>query len=75
LGFGVLASSLKTQKTRQNPACRSLLERLAGARLVYAQPVMSRLVSFEYLNRQLVWQELSELLLFLLPLLDLVRTQ
>lgn len=46
-----------------------------GARLVYAQPIMSRVISFEYLNRQLVWQEVSELLLFLLPLMDIVRTR
>lgn len=38
---------------------RSLLERLLGARLVYKEPNMSRVISFEYLNRQLVWQELS----------------
>ena len=49
---------------------RSLLERLLGARLVYKQATMSRSINFEYLNRQLVWQEMSELLLFLLPLLN-----
>ena len=50
--------------------CRSLLERILRMRLVYAQPAMTRALSFEYLNRQLVWHELSELLLFLLPLLN-----
>lgn len=49
---------------------RSLLERVLRARPVYAQPSAARAISFEYLNRQLVWTELSELLLFLLPLLD-----
>eukprot|EP00775_Hariotina_reticulata_P013226 gene13226-13357_t len=39
---------------------RTLVERVIGARLVYKQANMSRLISFEYLNRQLVWQELSE---------------
>lgn len=34
---------------------------------------MSRMISFEYLNRQLVWQELSEFLLFLLPLINVPR--
>lgn len=34
---------------------------------------MSRLVSFEYLNRQLVWQELSEFMLFLLPLINVAK--
>mmetsp|Transcript_15016 Transcript_15016/g.32525 ORF Transcript_15016/g.32525 Transcript_15016/m.32525 type:complete len:392 (-) Transcript_15016:542-1717(-) len=52
---------------------RSLLERLVGARLVYQQPHMTRVISFEYLNRQLVWQELSEVLLFVLPLLDVTK--
>jgi peroxin-2 len=49
------------------------VERLIGARLVYRQPSMSRLVSFEYLNRQLVWQELSEFMLFLLPLINVSK--
>eukprot|EP00873_Tetraselmis_striata_P019233 jgi/Tetstr1/439497/TSEL_027927.t2 len=49
---------------------RSMLERLLRARLVYTQASMQRAISFEYLSRQLVWQELSELLLNVLPLLD-----
>lgn len=51
-------------------ARRSLLERLLRARPVYARPSAARAISFEYLNRQLVWSELSELLLFVLPLVD-----
>ncbi|KAF6263305.1 Pex12 amino terminal region-domain-containing protein [Scenedesmus sp. NREL 46B-D3] len=54
---------------------RTLTERLLGARLVYKQPNMSRLISFEYLNRQLVWQELSEFLLFLLPLINVAKVK
>lgn len=53
--------------------CRSLVERLISARLVYKRASMPRALSFEYLNRQLVWHELSELLLFLLPLVDVSR--
>jgi hypothetical protein len=34
---------------------------------------MPRALNFEYLNRQLVWHELSELLLFLLPLVNVTR--
>eukprot|EP00798_Chlamydomonas_sp_ICE-L_P026101 gene26101-11815_t len=34
---------------------------------------MSRVISFEYLNRQLVWQELSEFLLFMLPLISIAK--
>ncbi len=40
--------------------CRSLLERLLRARLVYQQPSAARAISFEYLNRQLVWSELRQ---------------
>ncbi|CAI9099453.1 OLC1v1036279C2 [Oldenlandia corymbosa var. corymbosa] len=47
---------------------RSLIERFLQARLVYGSPHMNRAVSFEYMNRQLVWNEFSEMLLLLLPL-------
>ena len=36
---------------------------------VYSQPVMTRTISWEVLNRELVWHEVSELLLLVLPLL------
>ena len=42
-------------------------------RLVYQRVNMARAISFEYLNRQLVWHELSEVLLFLLPLINVGR--
>uniref|UniRef100_A0A7N0VBT5 RING-type E3 ubiquitin transferase (cysteine targeting) n=1 Tax=Kalanchoe fedtschenkoi TaxID=63787 RepID=A0A7N0VBT5_KALFE len=49
---------------------RNLVERVLKARLVYERPNMNRAVSFEYMNRQLVWNEFSEMLLLLLPLLN-----
>ncbi|KAK0598415.1 hypothetical protein LWI29_034428 [Acer saccharum] len=49
---------------------RNLIERALRARLVYDSPNMNRAVSFEYMNRQLVWNEFSEMLLLLLPLLN-----
>lgn len=49
---------------------RTLIERALKARLVYGNPNMNRAVSFEYMNRQLVWNEFSEMLLLLLPLLN-----
>ncbi|KAH9714261.1 peroxisome biogenesis protein 2 [Citrus sinensis] len=49
---------------------RNLIERALRARLVYGTPNMNRAVSFEYMNRQLVWNEFSEMLLLLLPLLN-----
>ncbi|KAJ7011844.1 hypothetical protein NC653_002056 [Populus alba x Populus x berolinensis] len=38
---------------------RNLIERVLQARLVYGSPNMNRAVSFEYMNRQLVWNEFS----------------
>ncbi|KAF5808054.1 putative transcription factor C2H2 family [Helianthus annuus] len=49
---------------------RNLIERALRARLVYGSPHMNRAVSFEYMNRQLVWNEFSEMLLLLLPILN-----
>ena len=43
------------------------------ARLVYHEPNTARVVSFEYLNRQILWRELSDLALFVLPMLDPAR--
>lgn len=45
-------------------------ERLAGLGLVHARSDMSRVVSLDFLNRQLLWREVSDLLLFVLPLLS-----
>jgi len=48
----------------------TLINRLLSIRLVYARPSMIRRVSFEYMNRQLVWHGFTEFLLFLMPLLN-----
>jgi len=49
---------------------RRLLERLVGARVVYSNVGASRHISFDYLNRQLIWSEISDFILFLLPLVN-----
>ncbi|RKP04586.1 Pex12 amino terminal region-domain-containing protein [Thamnocephalis sphaerospora] len=56
-----------------NGRYRTPLERLLGMRLVYASRQSSRAVSFEFLNRQLVWHAFTEFLLFLMPLVNLDR--
>ncbi|CAD6900970.1 unnamed protein product [Tilletia controversa] len=48
---------------------RTLVDRILGMRLTYARRAMNRNVSFEFLNRQLVWHAFTEFLLFLLPLI------
>jgi peroxin-2 len=52
---------------------RTLLDRILRLRLVPTSHATSREVSFEYLNRQLVWHAFTEFLLFLLPLVGIHR--
>jgi peroxin-2 len=44
-------------------------------RYTYAQKTVARNVSFDFLNRQLVWEAFTEFLLFLMPLIDLNATR
>ncbi|KAJ8323303.1 hypothetical protein BDV3_004298 [Batrachochytrium dendrobatidis] len=50
---------------------RSLLDRLLGMRVVYFQKTMSRMISFEFMNRQLVWHTFTEFLLFIIPFINI----
>ncbi|EGD90006.1 hypothetical protein H112_02479 [Trichophyton rubrum D6] len=56
-----------------NGRYRTLVDRLLCMRLTPPSMQVSREVSFEYLNRQLVWHAFTEFLLFLLPLVGIGR--
>ncbi|KAL1956731.1 hypothetical protein VTO42DRAFT_6881 [Malbranchea cinnamomea] len=56
-----------------NGRYRTLVDRLLRMRLAPPSTQVSREVSFEYLNRQLVWHAFTEFLLFLLPLVGIGR--
>lgn len=56
-----------------NGRFRTLLDRVLRLRLTPTSSSISREVSFEYLNRQLVWHAFTEFLLFLLPLVGIAR--
>ncbi len=56
-----------------NGKYRTLSDRLLRMRLVPSSNQTSREVSFEFLNRQLVWHAFTEFLLFLLPLVGISR--
>ena len=56
-----------------NGRYRTLLDRVLRMRLAPPSHQVSREVSFEYLNRQLVWHAFTEFLLFLLPLVGISR--
>ncbi|KAJ1666990.1 peroxisome assembly protein (Peroxin-2) [Coemansia sp. RSA 1813] len=49
---------------------RTIAERLLGLRLVSARPQLSHSVSFEFLNRQLVWHAFTEFVMFAVPLVN-----
>ena len=52
---------------------RTLLDRVLRMRLAPPTSQVGREVSFEYLNRQLVWHAFTEFLLFVLPLVGVGR--
>ncbi|PYI13917.1 putative peroxisome biosynthesis protein [Aspergillus violaceofuscus CBS 115571] len=56
-----------------NGRYRTLVDRILRIRLMPPSAQASREVSFEYLNRQLVWHAFTEFLLFLLPLVGISR--
>ncbi|KAJ9658575.1 peroxisome assembly protein (Peroxin-2) [Neophaeococcomyces mojaviensis] len=56
-----------------NGRYRTLTDRLLRLRLISPNAQTHREVSFEYLNRQLVWHAFTEFLLFLLPLVGISR--
>ena len=56
-----------------NGRYRTLLDRVLRMRLAPPTSQVSREVSFEYLNRQLVWHAFTEFLLFVLPLVGINR--
>ena len=56
-----------------NGKYRTLLDRILRLRLTPPTDQIRREVSFEYLNRQLVWHAMTEFLLFLLPLVGIRR--
>lgn len=56
-----------------NGRYRTLTDRILRLRLAPPTSQAGREVSFEYLNRQLVWHAFTEFLLFLLPLVGISR--
>ncbi|KAI1081942.1 Pex12 amino terminal region-domain-containing protein [Whalleya microplaca] len=52
---------------------RTILDRVLRMRLAPPTSQITREVSFEYLNRQLVWHAFTEFLLFVLPLVGINR--
>ncbi|KAK0468178.1 peroxisomal biogenesis factor 2 [Desarmillaria tabescens] len=49
---------------------RTIADRLVNMRLVPSRALLRRDVSYEFMNRQMVWHAFTEFLLFLLPLIN-----
>lgn len=47
-----------------------LAERIVGAQAVFSKPNVVRDVTYQYMNRELLWHGFSEFLIFLLPLIN-----
>ncbi|KAJ1775180.1 peroxisome assembly protein (Peroxin-2) [Coemansia sp. RSA 2523] len=53
----------------------SIVERILGLRLVHARPQILHSVSFEFLNRQLVWHAFTEFVMFAMPLVNPMKAR
>ncbi|KAF7662840.1 hypothetical protein LDENG_00224670 [Lucifuga dentata] len=47
-----------------------LAERIVGARTVFSKPNMVRDITYQYMNREMLWHGFAEFLIFLLPLIN-----
>ncbi|KAF9268116.1 peroxisomal biogenesis factor 2 [Marasmius fiardii PR-910] len=54
---------------------RTMADRLLNMRLVPSRRLVQRDVSYEFMNRQMVWHTFTEFLLFLLPLINARKVQ
>ncbi|KAF3935362.1 hypothetical protein ABW19_dt0210234 [Dactylella cylindrospora] len=68
-----IASFVSLLTFLSNGRYRTLLDRLLCMKLVTPTRHVRREVSFEYLNRQLVWHAFTEFLLFILPIVGIAR--
>jgi peroxin-2 len=54
----------------RNGRFRSLTDRFLGMTLVYDQPKVHRMINFEFMNQQLVWEAFTEFFVTLLPIIN-----
>lgn len=65
--FASLVNFLVFLKKGHHPV---LVERIVGTRAVFSKPNVIRDVTYQYMNRELLWHGFSEFLIFLLPLIN-----
>ncbi|KAM4718215.1 peroxisome biogenesis factor 2 isoform 2-T2 [Anableps anableps] len=66
--FATLINFLVFLRNGRHPV---LAERITGAQTVFSKPIVVRDVTYQYMNRELLWHGFAEFLIFLLPLVNL----
>lgn len=66
-----LCEPAHTESQHTLPRHPTLLSRLLRLEYTYAQKSVARNVSYDFLNRQLVWEAFTEFLLFVMPIINL----
>ncbi|XP_071387123.1 peroxisome biogenesis factor 2 [Centroberyx affinis] len=69
-GIAQLASLANFLVFLRNGRHPVLAERIVGARTVFSNPNTVRDVTYEYMNRELLWHGFAEFLIFFLPLIN-----
>lgn len=69
-GFIKLASLINFLVFLRNGRHPVLSERISGAQAVFSKPNVVRDVTYQYMNRELLWHGFAEFLIFLLPLIN-----
>ncbi|CAL1596804.1 unnamed protein product [Knipowitschia caucasica] len=65
--FSSLLNFLVFLQKGQHPV---LAERIVGAKAVFSKPNVVRDISYQYMNRELLWHGFAEFLIFFLPLIN-----
>lgn len=69
-GFAKFASLINFLVFLRNGRHPVLAERIIGAQAVFSKPDVVRDVTYQYMNRELLWHGFAEFLIFLLPLIN-----
>ncbi|XP_017283888.1 peroxisome biogenesis factor 2 [Kryptolebias marmoratus] len=70
-GFTKLASLINFLVFLRNGRHPVLAERITGAQAVFSKPNVVRDVTYQYMNRELLWHGFADFLIFLLPLINI----
>uniref|UniRef100_A0A8C6T2N9 RING-type E3 ubiquitin transferase (cysteine targeting) n=1 Tax=Neogobius melanostomus TaxID=47308 RepID=A0A8C6T2N9_9GOBI len=70
VAFGLVCQSFQLLVFLQKGQHPVLAERIVGARAVFSKPNVVRDISYQYMNRELLWHGFAEFLIYFLPLIN-----